>query len=135
MLRNDCPGYVSSYPHSSSPPYSGDASDSGDITIAPGIPSAEEDVTSDELSSRIRKEWKPPLLCQRRLMSASVSYAPVSAVAEEHPPAKAFTSLFSRTELSKRVVMDMHHSSTRRLTKTNLYPLTFVQSDMTGKSR
>lgn len=65
----------SSYPHSSSPPYSGDASDSGDITIAACRPSADDEVTSDELSSSIRS-GKPPLLDQRRLMSKRASHAP-----------------------------------------------------------
>lgn len=76
----------SSYPHNSSPVYSGEARDSGDITIAGGRPRAEDDVTSDELSSSIRSVWNPPLFDQRRLMSASASHAPISTTADGHPP-------------------------------------------------
>ncbi|CAH2073648.1 unnamed protein product, partial [Iphiclides podalirius] len=75
----------SSYPHSSSPPYSGEASDSGDITIAGGRPKADDEVTSDELSSSIRSEWKPPLLDQRRLMSMSALHAPQTSIDDGHP--------------------------------------------------
>lgn len=62
-------GSASSYPHSSSSEYSGEPRDSGDMTIA-GDMSADEEVTSAELSSSIRSVWKPPLLDQRRFMVA-----------------------------------------------------------------
>lgn len=53
---------LSSYGHNSSSPYSGDPNEVGDIAI-PGdmIKPAEEEVTSDELSSSMRSA-NPPLL-------------------------------------------------------------------------